>query len=72
MPTFVFSQNIFHGSMLVDQLYWLRPIFSDKCWFPETPVKGLYLCGSGAHPGGGVMGLPGYIAAKALMNTRKL
>ncbi|KAK2723821.1 pyridine nucleotide-disulfide oxidoreductase domain-containing protein 2-like [Artemia franciscana] len=55
--------NIFHGSMRLDQLYFARPTkFSG---FPFCPLKGLFLCGSGAHPGGGVMGAPGKIAADA-------
>jgi len=55
--------------MSVDQLYWLRPFATQKCWFPETPVSHLYLCGSGCHPGGGVMGLPGYLAAKTFLQS---
>ena len=49
--------NIFHGSMSLSQIAYGRPApgFSDY----STPLKGLYLCGSGAHPGGGVMGAPG-------------
>lgn len=68
---FVLFKNIFHGAMTVDQLYWLRPIMTDSCWFPETPVKGLFLCGSGSHPGGGVMGTPGYLAAKSFLALAK-
>ncbi|XP_074531137.1 pyridine nucleotide-disulfide oxidoreductase domain-containing protein 2 [Halichoeres trimaculatus] len=57
--------NIFHGSMSLDQLYLARPLpcLSDY----RTPVKGLYLCGSGSHPGGGVMGSPGWNAALTAM-----
>ena len=44
-----FPQNIFHGSMSVDQLYLSRP--SHLCPSYSAPVPGLYLCGSGAHPG---------------------
>ncbi|KAM9365880.1 pyridine nucleotide-disulfide oxidoreductase domain-containing protein 2 [Pholidichthys leucotaenia] len=53
--------NIFHGSMSLDQLYLARPLpfLSDY----RSPVRGLYLCGSGCHPGGGVMGSPGWNAA---------
>jgi len=54
--------NIFHGSMSLDQLYLTRPTTGSVS--PGTPVPGLLLCGSGAHPGGGVMGAPGRIAAK--------
>uniref|UniRef100_A0A7E4UXW8 Pyridine nucleotide-disulfide oxidoreductase domain-containing protein 2 n=1 Tax=Panagrellus redivivus TaxID=6233 RepID=A0A7E4UXW8_PANRE len=53
--------NIFHGSMSLDQLYFLRP--SDQLANYATPFEGLYLCGSGAHPGGGVTGSPGRLAA---------
>ena len=43
-------QNIFHGAMSVDQLYLARPTYLNPGY--SSPVKGLYLCGSGAHPGG--------------------
>ena len=57
--------NIFHGSMMLDQLFGARPL-------PElanyrTPVRNYYLCGSGTHPGGGVMGANGHNAAKAIL-----
>ncbi|GMN26316.1 hypothetical protein TIFTF001_046044 [Ficus carica] len=53
--------NIFHGAMGLDSLFLLRPV---KGWSNyRTPVKGLYMCGSGSHPGGGVMGAPGRNAA---------
>ena len=49
--------NIFHTAMGLDQLAWLRPV---KGWGRyRAPVDGLYLCGAGTHPGGGVMGSPG-------------
>jgi len=54
--------NIFHGSMSLDQLYMTRP--TTMAVSPMTPVSNLLMCGSGAHPGGGVMGAPGRIAAK--------
>jgi phytoene dehydrogenase-like protein len=56
--------------MSVDQLFWLRPVLTQACWFPQTPMDGLFLCGSGSHPGGGVMGAPGYIAAKTLIDSK--
>jgi phytoene dehydrogenase-like protein len=57
--------NIFHGEMSLDQMFVLRPVAGAARY--RTPVAGLYLCGSGAHPGGGVMGAPGYNAAKAML-----
>uniref|UniRef100_A0A672IL66 Amine oxidase domain-containing protein n=1 Tax=Salarias fasciatus TaxID=181472 RepID=A0A672IL66_SALFA len=53
--------NIFHGSMSLDQLYLARPLPSLSDY--RSPITGLYLCGSGSHPGGGVMGSPGWNAA---------
>ncbi len=63
--------NIFHGEMSPDQLYFLRPL---PGWAQyRTPIRGLYLCGSGAHPGGGVMGAPGHNAAREILKDwRKL
>ncbi|CAD6194158.1 unnamed protein product [Caenorhabditis auriculariae] len=59
--------NIFHGSMGLDQLYFNRPISKYSNY--STPIKGLFLCGSGAHPGGGVTGAPGRLGAmRALRN----
>jgi phytoene dehydrogenase-like protein len=57
--------NIFHGDMTVDQLFFMRPV---PGWAQyRTPISGLYLCGSGTHPGGGVMGAPGFNAAKEIL-----
>ncbi|MGB8343926.1 MAG: NAD(P)/FAD-dependent oxidoreductase [Ktedonobacteraceae bacterium] len=58
--------NIFHGEITPDQLFSFRP--TPECARYRTPVDGLYLCGSGVHPGGGVMGAPGHNAAKALLS----
>ena len=57
--------DIFHGAMSMDQLFSLRPMrgYADY----RMPVPGLYLCGSGAHPGGGVTGAPGHNAAQAVI-----
>jgi len=53
--------NIFQGELSLDQLFFLRPMAG---WAKfRTPIRNLYLCGSGAHPGGGVMGAPGWLAA---------
>ncbi|XP_032301469.1 pyridine nucleotide-disulfide oxidoreductase domain-containing protein 2 isoform X2 [Coturnix japonica] len=57
--------NIFHGGMSLDQLYFTRPAPSYSTY--QTPVPGLYLCGSGAHPGGGVMGAAGRNAAQVVL-----
>ena len=48
-PLFMILQNIFHGAMALDQLYTTRP--TPKYSGSRTPIQGLYLCGSGAHPG---------------------
>ena len=57
--------NIFHGEMSLDQMFVMRPVAG---WARHrTPVQGLYLCGSGAHPGGGVMGAPGYNCAREML-----
>ncbi len=61
--------DIFHGALHLDQLYSLRPAAGYADY--RTPVKGLYLCGSGAHPGGGVSGLPGHHAAQAVIKDLK-
>ena len=59
--------NIFHGAMSLDQLYLARPSPASSPG-PATPVDNLLLCGAGAHPGGGVMGSPGKIAARRAAN----
>jgi len=61
--------NIFHGELTPDQLFFLRPA---PGWAQHrTPVRGLYMCGAGAHPGGGIMGAPGRNAAgKILADVR--
>jgi len=61
--------NIFHGEMSVDQLFFLRPVAGWARY--RTPIRGLYLCGSGAHPGGGVMGAPGHNAAREIRKDWK-
>ncbi|XP_017970318.1 PREDICTED: pyridine nucleotide-disulfide oxidoreductase domain-containing protein 2 isoform X3 [Theobroma cacao] len=61
--------NIFHGAMGLDSLFLMRPV---KGWSNyRTPLPGLYLCGSGAHPGGGVMGAPGRNAAQLVLQDFK-
>ena len=58
--------NIFQGEITPDQIFSLRP--TPECARYRTPIEGLYLCGSGVHPGGGVMGGPGHNAAKAVLS----
>ena len=57
--------NIFHGEMSLDQMFVMRPVPGWARY--RMPVRGLYLCGSGAHPGGGVMGAPGYNCAREML-----
>ncbi|MCA9793293.1 MAG: NAD(P)/FAD-dependent oxidoreductase [Candidatus Eremiobacteraeota bacterium] len=61
--------NIFHGELSLEQMFFFRPV---PAWAHyRTPVKRLYMCGSGVHPGGGVMGAPGAIAAQEILRDRK-
>ena len=57
--------NIFHGEMSLDQMFAMRPVPGAARY--RAPIRGLYLCGSGTHPGGGVMGAPGYNAAREIL-----
>jgi phytoene dehydrogenase-like protein len=59
--------NIFQGELSLEQLLFLRPAPGWSRY--RTPVKRLWLCGSGAHPGGGIMGSPGELCAKALLSS---
>lgn len=61
--------DIFHGQLSLDQLYSLRPVLGHADY--RMPLAGLYLCGSGAHPGGGVTGLPGRNAAREMVRDLK-
>jgi phytoene dehydrogenase-like protein len=61
--------DIFHGKMGLDQLFSARPMIGHADY--RMPLKGLYLCGSGAHPGGGVTGAPGHNAARAVLADRR-
>jgi phytoene dehydrogenase-like protein len=57
--------NIFHGDISPDQLFHMRPVPGWARY--ATPIERLYLCGAGAHPGGGVTGAPGYNAARRVL-----
>ncbi|MGA8151616.1 MAG: NAD(P)/FAD-dependent oxidoreductase [Terriglobales bacterium] len=61
--------NIFHGDLRLEQLFFMRPIAGWSQY--RTPIDGLYLCGAGAHPGGGVTGAPGRNAAHQVLRDRK-
>lgn len=57
--------HLYHGEHALDQLYFMRP--TPSCARYATPIEGLYLCGSGSHPGGGITGAPGWLAAKEIL-----
>lgn len=61
--------HIFHGELTPDQLFFQRPAprYADY----RSPILGLYLCGSSAHPGGGVSGIPGYNAAREILRDHR-
>lgn len=61
--------DIFHGKMGLDQLFSARPMIGASDY--RMPLPGLYLCSSGAHPGGGVTGAPGHNAAAAILADRR-
>jgi len=60
--------DIMHGAMSLDQLWAARPFLGNGDY--RGPLKGLYMCGAGAHPGGGVTGAPGHNAAKEILKDR--
>ncbi|MGO9272014.1 MAG: phytoene desaturase family protein [Terriglobia bacterium] len=61
--------NIFQGELTLEQLFFLRPV---PGWAQyRTPVKNLYMCGSATHPGGGIMGAPGRLAAMQILKDWK-
>jgi phytoene dehydrogenase-like protein len=61
--------NIFHGDLTLEQLFFMRPVAGWSQY--RTPISGLYLCGAGAHPGGGVTGAPGHNAAHQVLRDVK-
>ncbi|MBI3714757.1 MAG: NAD(P)/FAD-dependent oxidoreductase [Betaproteobacteria bacterium] len=60
--------DIFHGALSLDQLFSARPLLGYGNY--RTPVRGLYQCGAGTHPGGGVTGIPGHNAAREVLKDR--
>ncbi len=61
--------DIFHGALGLDQLFAARPVLGHADY--RAPIKGLYLCGAGSHPGGGVTGAPGHNAAREILRDRR-
>jgi phytoene dehydrogenase-like protein len=61
--------NIFQGELSLEQLFFLRPVPGYAQF--RTPIKNLYLCGSATHPGGGIMGAPGHLAALEILKDIK-
>ena len=59
--------NIFQGSMALHQLFMFRPVPGFAGY--RTPIRGLFLCGAAAHPGGGVMGAAGWNAAREMLHA---
>jgi phytoene dehydrogenase-like protein len=62
--------DIFHGRMSLDQLWAARPVLGHGDY--RGPIAGLYMCGAGTHPGGGVTGAPGHNAAREILRDRSL
>jgi phytoene dehydrogenase-like protein len=60
--------DIMHGHMSLDQLWAARPILGHASY--RAPIKNLYLCGAGSHPGGGVSGMPGFNAAREILRDK--
>ena len=61
--------HIFHGEPALDQLFTMRPILGWSQY--RTPIAGLFLCGAGTHPGGGITGGPGHNAAREILRQLK-
>jgi phytoene dehydrogenase-like protein len=59
--------NIFHGDISLEQMFFMRPLPGWSQY--RTPIDGLWLCGAGTHPGGGVTGAPGYNAARSILSA---
>lgn len=57
--------HLYHAELALDQIFVMRPVAGWARY--HTPIKNLYLCGSGTHPGGGITGLPGYYAAREIL-----
>ena len=62
--------DIMHGNMTLDQLWAARPVLGNAAY--RGPIRGLYMCGAGTHPGGGVTGAPGHNAAREILRDRSI
>ena len=62
--------NIFQGELSLEQLLFQRPAAGYSRY--KTPIKNLWMSGSGTHPGGGIMGAPGQLAAKTILKSGEL
>jgi len=60
--------NIFQGELSLEQLFFLRPVAGWARY--KTPIRNLYMCGSATHPGGGIMGAPGRLAALEILKDK--
>jgi phytoene dehydrogenase-like protein len=58
-----------HGEMTLDQILFMRPVAGASRY--ATPISGLYLCGAGTHPGSGIAGGPGWLAARRVNKDRR-
>ena len=61
--------HIHHGEMALDQLFTMRPVLGQAQY--RMPIAGLFLCGAGTHPGGGISGLSGRNAAREIAHALK-
>jgi phytoene dehydrogenase-like protein len=61
--------HIYHAEIALDQLFFMRPVPGWSRYY--TPIENLFLCGSGTHPGGGITGLPGFYAARTILERRE-
>jgi phytoene dehydrogenase-like protein len=61
--------DIMHGALSMDQLFAARPVLGHGDY--RSPIRGLYLCGAGSHPGGGVSGIPGHNAAREMVRDMR-
>jgi phytoene dehydrogenase-like protein len=59
------EESLYHGELTLDQILFMRPVPGWSRY--RTPIEGLYLCGSGTHPGGGLPGAAGRNAARAIL-----